>query len=214
MCRPTRRPMHPHRSLLGSGLTKRRCLLSLCYHSHSDKNQGSFPLQDYSVGKYPCISGSLFCWSFPIKNKKQKTFKIRHWKRMIPHLSSSPTQFVVVSNTATTSQTKWLPEETRHLGNHYPWEYALKAVMTALGQLSVKTSPMIMQLHYESCRHYSQCFATLTFGLVPERSSQWSRTIVNAAYILAKCKSTDRSLQSRKWWATMSLLCPQEPRIL
>lgn len=120
---------------------------------------------------------------------------------MIPHLSPSPTQFVVVSNTATTSQTKWLPEETRHLGNHYLWGDALKAVMTALGQLSVKTSPMhvmIMQLHYESCRHYSQCFATLTFGLVPERSSQWSRTIVSAAYILAKCKSTDRSLQSRK----------------
>lgn len=61
---------------------------------------------------------------------------------MIPHLSSSPTQFAVVSNTATTSQPKWLPEETRHLGNHYPWEDALKEVMAALSQLSVKTSPM------------------------------------------------------------------------
>lgn len=104
-CAGTKRHRHPHRSLLGSGLTKREVYYP-CATTHVLMR--TTDLQGYSSGEYPSINGSPFCWCFPIKKKKAKqkskkakqTFKTRHWKRMIPHLSSSPTQFAVVFNTA------------------------------------------------------------------------------------------------------------------
>lgn len=91
-CAGTKRHRHPHRSLLGSGLTKREVYYP-CATTHVLMR--TTDLQGYSLGEYPSINGSPFCWCFPIKKKKAKqkskkakqTFKTRHWKRMIPSLS-------------------------------------------------------------------------------------------------------------------------------
>lgn len=70
-CAGTKRHRHPHRSLLGSGLTKREVYYP-CATTHVLMR--TTDLQGYSSGEYPSINGSPFCWCFPIK-KKSKTKK-------------------------------------------------------------------------------------------------------------------------------------------